>query len=73
MPKILAHKSGPNAGCFCQPSDELTSFRGEPALFVKGYPPRHEGSTGRVAVIMNGYQHEYFPSVFNLEWLDADA
>lgn len=45
--------------------DIVTSFRGERAMVVGGTPPRHAGSTGRIAVDNGG---EFYPSVFNCKW-----
>jgi hypothetical protein len=42
------------------------SFRGDIATIVGGRPPTHFGSTGRVWTKAGG---EYFPSVFDLEWV----
>jgi hypothetical protein len=43
-------------------------FRGKQHLITGGYPPRHPGSTGHV---WTGDRHEYYPSVFNLKWVQA--
>lgn len=56
--------------------ESVASSRGELAMVAGGAPPKHAASTGRVYVIeaadhANGsdYCREYFPSVFNLEWI----
>lgn len=48
--------------------DQVWSFRGEQSVLVGGEPPRHIGSTGRVAVKAEGNIREYFPGVFGLVW-----
>jgi hypothetical protein len=40
------------------------TFRGESLLVTGGYPPKHDGSTGRV----HGNGWEYFPGVLNMKW-----
>lgn len=49
-----------------QPGDEVISFRGE-KFVVTGWP-----KTGRNRVWVrssdSAYEHEFFPSVFNLSW-----
>lgn len=49
--------------------DKVTSFRGEQAIVLGWSLPRHAGSSGRVFVQWlekDTFQHEYFPSVFDL-------
>lgn len=45
--------------------DTITSFRGVTAVLKGGTPPHKPSSTGRV--VIEGA--EYFPSVFNLKWI----
>lgn len=51
----------------------VVDFRGEKATVVGGSRPQHEGSTGRVAVLVSpsrgGFVAEYFPSVYGLKWV----
>lgn len=68
--KYLAHTKGPNKGCFCQDGDALTDFRGDKAIFRGEHrPPEGSHSTGRVITDAG----EFYPHVFDLEWLDYDA
>ena len=72
MFKIINETTGEqvNAG------QKVQCFRGETHTLCEFYPPKHSASTGRVVVeTSEGYQREYFPSVFGLkiigEWEDA--
>lgn len=46
--------------------DKVTCFRGEQAVVTGWAEPRHSGSTGRVYTS----DGEYYPSVYNLEWVE---
>jgi len=49
--------------------ETVTDFRGDKATVIGMTQPRHEGSTGRIHVrAPEGYEHGYYPSVFNCEW-----
>lgn len=74
MVKVLAHKTGPKAGLACQPGDDVTNFRGEPATFSRCYAPHNSSSTGHVYVVIDGVESMagYYPSVYNLEWLEVE-
>jgi hypothetical protein len=45
--------------------DTITSFRGDKNVLKGGTPPRYSTGAGRVFV----EGAEYFPSVFNLAWI----
>jgi len=47
--------------------EELPDFRGDAGVIEGGYPPTHEGSTGRVQI--KDRLSTLFPSVFGLEWI----
>jgi len=47
--------------------DIVTDFRGETCTISGGRAPHKPSSTGRVWV--NEFSQEYFPGVFNLEWV----
>ena len=49
--------------------ETLTSFRGEKAILAGGSEPHKPGSTGRVYVKGRMISGEFFPSVFNCEWI----
>lgn len=50
--------------------DTVISFRGEPAKLVGWKEPVHSGSTGRVVVLKGKSTREYYPSVYNLKFVD---
>jgi hypothetical protein len=54
------------AGRPVQTGATVTSFRGESGMLQGMQPPLHGGSSGRV--IVDG--RAYFPSVFNLKWVN---
>nr|CRY97368.1 hypothetical protein [uncultured prokaryote] len=63
--RILLHPTGRPV----QIGDTITSFRGE-QMQVTGWP---NDGWNRVWVIeLDGQPGEYFPSVFNLKWDDAE-
>jgi len=43
---------------------DLVDFRGDCAVLTDAECPRHEASTGRV--------NNFFPSVFNLKWVEEE-
>jgi len=47
--------------------DIVKTFRGEPCTISGGRAPHKPASTGRVWV--EEFSQEYFPSVFDLEWV----
>lgn len=56
--------------------DAVTTFRNEPCTYVKGYPPRHSGSQGKVIVSFTApalgqrpTEREFFASVIGCHWL----
>ncbi len=61
----LIHKS---TGKEVQIGDAVTSFRGEAATVSYVSKPHSPASTGRVGVDGG----EFFPSVFDLEWVDRE-
>lgn len=54
--------------------DTVTDFRGEEAILTGGTPPHKPSSTGRVFVRSAsaevGWSGEYYPSVYNLKWVE---
>jgi hypothetical protein len=53
--------------------DELIDFRGEKSTCVGWQEPQHPGSTGRVYVSREQIKSiQFYPSVFNLEWVSND-
>jgi hypothetical protein len=53
-----------------QKGDVYQSFREEDYMILGGYPPAHEGSTGRVNVynVEDGTECQFFPGVFDMKW-----
>ena len=49
--------------------ETITSFRGLETTLLGGNPPHKLGSTGKVWV----ENAEYYPEVFNLKWIKANA
>lgn len=47
----------------------INDFRGKPHKLTSVQPPSHPGSTGRVY----SEKGEFFPSVFNLGWVEVEA
>ena len=54
------------------PGDRVTTFKGEKGRLVAAYPPRHQGSTGKVIVILDGPpksgECEFYPSVIGAKF-----
>lgn len=48
--------------------DKLPDFRGEVWTVTGWTEPKHEGSTGRIAVKRGKRVAEYYPSVFDAEF-----
>ena len=50
-----------------QADGQYQMFRDEPVKLLAGYPPRHEGSSGKVDTTLG----TFFPSVIGLKWVKA--
>lgn len=63
---VLKDKSGREVDA----GAELLDFRGERCLLLRGTPPKHEASSGRVMLQYGAGPGggEYFPSVVGLKW-----
>jgi hypothetical protein len=74
---ILSHrmKLVDEAGNDVEIGQEITNFRGEKAIVTGGQAPRTPDSTGRVTVTSakpdEDWQMAYYPSVYNLRWVEA--
>jgi len=57
-----------------KPGETVTNHHGETFTVMSIEKPRHSGSTGRLYVksIKEGWQHGYFPSVFDCQWVDRN-
>lgn len=56
-----------------KPGDKVKSFRDELATVVSFSKPHKPSSSGRVLVDDgNGFQHEYYVSVYGMEWVDRE-
>lgn len=53
-----------------QHSEPCASFRGDISIITGGEPPHKPSSTGRV-FILGG--NEYYPGVFDLQWVKASV
>jgi hypothetical protein len=51
--------------------ETVTDFRGDKAVVTGREEPRHSGSTGRVYVRANGWTNGFYPSVFDMKWIEA--
>jgi len=53
--------------------ETVIDFRGDSAIVTGWEEPRHSGSTGRVYVrpVDAEWTQGYYPSVFDLKWIDA--
>ena len=50
--------------------DMVTSFRGEKYEVRSWSEPQHRGSTGRMYVKSDVYDRDYYPAVFNCEFVN---
>jgi hypothetical protein len=62
------------SGLEIKAGDEVRDFRGNPAIVHKniGSHPT-DRSTGRIAVIIDGDEMSYYPSVYNAQWVRVAA
>jgi hypothetical protein len=51
----------------------VLSFRGEPYVLAGGRAPQSLASTGKVWVRKGKSEHEFYPSVFSLKWVELEA
>ncbi len=49
---------------------KYADFRGEHAVVTGWQEPKHAGSTGRVYVRRGKSDAEYYPSVFDMKWIN---
>lgn len=57
------------AGIPVKIGDKVADFRGEKATVTGWTAPRHSGSTGRIHVKCKGHIHEYYPSVYDCQFV----
>jgi hypothetical protein len=62
-----------NSGLRVFAGEMVVTFRGAICRLVSGTPPRHPGSTGRVVVMEDGMEQEFFPSVVGLKWAPVNS
>ena len=55
-----------------KPGDVVTDFRGDKATLVSFTAPHKPSSTGRVCLLEEGQQREYFPGVINAEIVEGE-
>lgn len=51
--------------------DTVADFRGETATVIGWREPHKVGSTGRIIVSVEGWEQEFYPSVFDCEFVSS--
>lgn len=53
--------------------DLVIDFRGDKATVTATEEPRHAASSGRIYVVdAEGFRGNYYPSVFDCEWIERE-
>jgi hypothetical protein len=66
---VLINRIG---GDMVRRGDKMTGRDGTVYTVTDGRPPQHENSSGRIYVELSGSSREFFPHVFDCEWVECE-